>query len=153
MTDRSVVHATFSLERLYPVAPGRVFAAWADPSAKARWFAGPTGEHELDFRVGGREINRGHHEDGPVMTFESLYHDIVADERIVYASTLRAAGTLATVSLTTVEFGPAGAGTRLLLTEHGTFLDGHEEPAWREQGTRGWLGALDAELARTSERT
>ena len=37
--DRYVTHATFSLERDYPVAPARVFAAWADPAAKARWFA------------------------------------------------------------------------------------------------------------------
>ena len=33
---------------------------------------------------------------------------------------------------------PAGKGTRLTLTEHGAFLDGHEDPALREQGTR-WL--------------
>jgi uncharacterized protein YndB with AHSA1/START domain len=149
MTDRSVTHATFSLERVYQVSPARVFSAWADPNAKARWFAGPAAEHELDFRVGGREVNRGRHEGGPVLTFESLYHDIVAEQRIVYASTLHAGETLATVSLTTVEFSPSGDGTHLLLTEQGTFLDGREEPAWREQGTRDWLAALDAELLRT----
>ena len=38
--DRYVTHATFSLERSYPAPPARVFAAWADPAAKARWFAG-----------------------------------------------------------------------------------------------------------------
>jgi uncharacterized protein YndB with AHSA1/START domain len=151
MTDRSVTHATFSLERIYKVSPARVFSAWADPNAKARWFAGPAAEHELDFRVGGREVNRGRHEGGPVLTFESLYHDIVAEQRIVYASTLRAGETLATVSLTTVEFSPSSDGTRLLLTEQGTFLDGREEPAWREQGTSDWLAALDAELPRTIE--
>src|ERR1035437_9936389 len=37
--DRYVTHATFSLERSYPVPAARVFAAWADPAAKARWFA------------------------------------------------------------------------------------------------------------------
>jgi len=47
MADRSVTHATFLLERSYDASPARVFAAWADPAAKARWFAGPeegTGE-------------------------------------------------------------------------------------------------------------
>lgn len=39
MTNRSVLHATFTLERTYPATPARVFAAWADPAAKARWFA------------------------------------------------------------------------------------------------------------------
>ena len=58
--DRYVTHATFSLERSYPAPPARVFAAWADPAAKARWFAGGSGSgHQLDFRVGGREVARG----------------------------------------------------------------------------------------------
>ena len=36
----TVTHATFTLERVYPAPPQRVFAAWSDPAAKARWFAG-----------------------------------------------------------------------------------------------------------------
>ncbi|HEV7934541.1 MAG TPA: SRPBCC domain-containing protein, partial [Actinomadura sp.] len=65
------------------------------------------------------------------LSLERVY--IVPDERIVYASALHAGETLATVSLTTVEFTREGDGTRLTLTQQGTFLDGHEEPAWREQ--------------------
>jgi uncharacterized protein YndB with AHSA1/START domain len=145
MTDRCVVHSTFSLERVYETPAGRVFAAWADPAAKARWFS-PNGPHELDFRVGGREVNRGRNQDGQVLTFESLYHDIVAGQRIAYTSTLSVGENVVTVSLTTVEFTPGGATTRLVLTEHGAFLDGHEQPAWREQGTGQWLDALAAEL-------
>jgi uncharacterized protein YndB with AHSA1/START domain len=80
------------------------------------------------------------------MTFESFYRDIVPGERIVYSSTLSAGEDLATVSVTTVEFTSAGEGTRLLLTEQGTYLDGREEPAWREHGTGDWLDALGAEL-------
>lgn len=148
MNDRYVTHATFTLQRVYPAAVARVFAAWADPAAKARWFGAAGGEHELDFRVGGREVNRGRHGDGPVLTFESRYEDIVIGERIVYSSTLRAGDTLSTVSMTTVEFVPADEGTRLVLTEQGTFLDGQEDPAWREQGTSEWLAALDTELRR-----
>ena len=30
--DRYVTHASFTLERAYPVPPARVFAAWADPA-------------------------------------------------------------------------------------------------------------------------
>jgi uncharacterized protein YndB with AHSA1/START domain len=156
--DRYVTHATFSLERRYPVPAARVFAAWADPAAKARWFApGPQSRHQLDFRVGGREVNHGGPPTGPVMTFESFYRDIVPAERIVYSSTLAAGEDVVTVSLTTVELttvelttvesGPHGDGTRLVLTEQGTFLDGREEPSWRETGTGNWLDALGAELA------
>lgn len=35
MTDRSVTHATFSLERTYDRPPAETFAAWADPATKA----------------------------------------------------------------------------------------------------------------------
>ena len=33
MNDRTVIHSTFSLERVYDAPAGRVFAAWADPAA------------------------------------------------------------------------------------------------------------------------
>ena len=38
-SEHEVVHATFALERTYPSSPAQVFAAWADPAVKARWFA------------------------------------------------------------------------------------------------------------------
>jgi uncharacterized protein YndB with AHSA1/START domain len=151
MTDRHVQHGTFSLEPHYPAAPDRVFAAWAEPAAKARWFAGPEAEHRLDFRVGGRETVRRAAGDGhPALAFESVYHDIVPGERIVYTSTLTAGDELSTVSLTTVEFQAVTEGTRLLLVEQDAFLDGQEEPGWREEGTRQWLAALAAELGEGS---
>jgi uncharacterized protein YndB with AHSA1/START domain len=80
------------------------------------------------------------------MTFESIYRDIVPQERIVYTSTMSTGDDVMTVSLTTVEFRPADGGTRLVLTEQGTFLDGREEPAWREHGTAEQLDALGAQL-------
>lgn len=146
MIDRSVTHATFTLERLYPATAARVFAAWANPKAKARWFSTPDADHELDFRVGGREVNRSRPDSGLSMTFESLYRDIVQDERIVYTSMLHVGDDLATASLTTVAFCPADGGTQLVLTEQGVFLDGREEPSWRKHGTGDWLDALGVEL-------
>jgi uncharacterized protein YndB with AHSA1/START domain len=141
--DRSVTHASFTLERAYPAPAARVFAAWADPAVKSRWFAGGTGDgHQLDFRVGGREVASGGPDGGPVMTFETFYREIVPQERIVYTSTMSAGAEVITISLTTVEFKPADGGTKLVLTEQGAFLDGHEEPAWRENGTADQLKAL-----------
>jgi hypothetical protein len=52
------------------------------------------------------------------------------------------------VSLATVELRPAGAGTRLTFTEQVVFLDGYDNAAEREEGTRAGLDNLDAELRR-----
>jgi uncharacterized protein YndB with AHSA1/START domain len=145
MSDHSVTHATFTLERIYPVAPDQVFDAWADPKVKGRWFAGNADGYELDFRVGGIEHN-GATNEGKQITWESLYREIVTDERIVYTSVLAEDAAVATVSLTTIEFVPEGGGTRLVLVEAGAYLDGREQPAWREQGTSDWLNALGSEL-------
>ena len=151
MTGRCVIHSTFSLERVYLASPAGVFAAWADPAAKARWFS-PNGPHKLDFRAGGQEVNHARNRGGQDISFQSPYHDIVAGQRIAYTSTLSVADTVVTVSLTTVELTPEGDSTRLVLTEHGAFLDGHEQPDWREQGTSQWLDALGADLAGQPDR-
>ena len=150
MTERSVEHATFAVERTYDASPARVFAAWADPEAKARWFGDPdqgVAEYELDFRVGGREINRGTVE-GQTYTYEARYQDIVPDERIVYAYDMHADEARISVSLGTVELRPDGEGTRLTYTEQGAFLDGLDTAEQRRQGTGGILDALGAELER-----
>lgn len=146
MSERSVLHSTFTIERDYPAAPAAVFAAWSDPVTKGRWFAGGNSDHELDFRVGGREVARGT-VNGTVVTFETAYREIVPDTRIVYTSTLSEGGVLSTVSLTSVEFTATPTGTRLTLTEHGAYLDGREKPEWRKQGTGDQLTALAGVLA------
>jgi uncharacterized protein YndB with AHSA1/START domain len=152
MSERSVTHATFVVERIYVASPSRVFAAWANPAAKARWFAGPdaweTAAFELDFRVGGRELNRGGPKGGPVHSFLGYYQDIVPSQRIVYTYDMHLDQTRISVSLATVELMPEGKGTRLIFTEQGAFLDGYDNPAQREQGTRELLDALGAELRR-----
>ena len=152
MTERSVTHDTFVVERSYPASPARVFAAWADPAAKARWFASPEDwgpdEFELDFRVGGRERSRGGPPGGPLITYEARYQDIVPDERIVYTYVMQMDATLISISVATVELRPEGGGTRLVLTEQGAYLDGHDSSTQRRQGAGGLLDALGAELGR-----
>ena len=148
MTEFSVVHDHFTLERSFTASVAKTFAAWADPIAKARWFAGGSGSHSLDFRPGGIELVVNRLPDGREVTFESTYRDIRPEQRIVYASTLSTDGVLATVSITTVEFQNDGGGTRLVLTEQDTYLDGQELPDWRETGTGGWLDALGDDLER-----
>jgi uncharacterized protein YndB with AHSA1/START domain len=146
MSERSIVHGTFTLERTYPSPPKQVFDAWADPEKKARWFAGNPDDYELDFRPGGIERNRATH-DGTRITWESLYREVVPDERIVYTSVLSANDVVNTLSLTTVEFVAEGDSTRLTLVEAGAYLDGNEKPEWREEGTGSWLDSLGRYLA------
>jgi uncharacterized protein YndB with AHSA1/START domain len=157
MTTRSVTHATFVVERTYEAAPARVFAAFADPIVKARWFAGPddwvSTRHEFDFRVGGREYVTTAQPGGPSHVFASRYQDIVPNERIVFTYDMHLDQTRISVSLATVELKPEGAGTRLIFTEQGAFLDGHDVPAQREHGTGELLDNLGAELGRTGAET
>ena len=152
MTERSVTHATIVVERTYDASPARVFAAWADPAVKIRWFAGPddwdSGGYELDFRVGGRERIRGVPPGGPVHIYDAIYREIVPDQRIILTYDMYLDETRISVSLATVELKPQGDGTRLIFTEQGAFLDGLDSPAQREEGTGHLLDALEKELTR-----
>jgi uncharacterized protein YndB with AHSA1/START domain len=149
MTDRSVTHDTMVLERIYRAPAARVFAAWADPTAKQTWFTGAepeeftTSEYELDFRVGGREFNRG----GPpgsadVFTYEATYSDIVDGKRIVYTNYMLRNETRISVSAASVEFVANGDETTLVFTEHGIYLDGEDKPEYRIEGINQQLDAL-----------
>jgi len=154
MSERSTHHATFVIERSYAAAPARVFSAWADPAAKGRWFVGPDdwvrAEYELDFRVGGRERLAGGSPGAPAHIFNALYYDIVRNQRIIYSYEMHIGETRISVSLATVEFKPRGAGTLMTFTEQGVFLDGYDDSAGRERGTRALLDQLEAEVLRAA---
>ena len=148
MSDRTVEHATFTVERSYNALPARVFAAFADPRQKARWFGPEDGDTAvtLDFRVGGTESMSGEIEGGPSFRYDAVYQDIVADERIVYTYDMHMDGRRISVSVATVEILPDGERTRLVVTEQGVYLDGLDQPAFREKGTGDLLDKLGSTL-------
>jgi len=152
MTARSVTHSSFVIERKYAASPARVFAAWADPAIKSRWFSSPEewkeGKYELDFRVGGSEHASGGPSGGPVYSYDARYQDIVPDERLVTTYVMHLDDKRISVSVATLELKPDGNGTLLVLTEQGAFLDGYDNAGERERGTRQLLDALDRELQR-----
>lgn len=142
-----VTHSTFTLERHFPAPVDRVFAAWATPEARRRWMA-QGAEHTMDFVVGGTETITAPDPQGRPLIYRARYADIVQDERILTTSTLHTEDRLSTVSTTSVEFHAEDDGTRVVVTEHGIYLPGQEQPEWREQGTAQQLDTLAAEFDR-----
>lgn len=128
-----------------PSAPFRTLSSSDSGSlTRVSW---PDAAWELDFRVGGREVHSGGSPGGSHHRFESRFHDIVEDQRIVFAYDLLLDHQLVSLSLTTIELFAAGDGTRLVFTEQGAFFDDLEDPAEREHGTGKLLDALERFLA------
>jgi uncharacterized protein YndB with AHSA1/START domain len=157
MSDRSVTHSTFVIKRSYPVKPDRVFAAFADPVKKRRWFMGGDGrdveEFEMDFRVGGFERARsrfkpGTRFEGVMLTNETWYQDIVPDSRIVIAYTMSLEERRFSASLATIELVPVDTGSELIFTEQGAYFEGSDGPQIREEGWRQLLEQLAGEFER-----
>jgi uncharacterized protein YndB with AHSA1/START domain len=141
----SAVPSTFTIERTYEATRAQVYRALTDPEAKAQWFGAGGAfkplERMMEVRNGGRELFKARWDSGMVTTFEAHYHDVVPEERLVYAYSMYLDERKISVSLATFELKPAGSGTRLVLTEQGVFLDGYDDAGSREHGS-GWL--LDA---------
>lgn len=155
MKDRSVLHSTFEIERSFPAQPQRVFAAFADPVKKLKWFREEdnsiTEQFEMDFRVGGRERTQFRIKSGPfegtICTNDTVYQDIVQDSRIVLAYTMTMGERRFSASLATFEMLPERAGTKLIFTEQAAFFEGSDGPEMRKEGWRQLLGRLADELA------
>jgi uncharacterized protein YndB with AHSA1/START domain len=150
--ERSVVHATFRIERSYDAPAARVWRALTDQTAKTKWFGGPPGKWELierhmDVRPGGTERLKGRWESGTVSTFDAVYHDVIANQRLVYSYQMHLGDRKISVSLATLQLRVANGRTTLIVTEQGAFLDGYDDAGSREQGTGQLLDALGASLA------
>ncbi|VVE52669.1 polyketide cyclase [Pandoraea iniqua] len=150
-SHRSVVHATFRIERQYAATPARVFRALTEREAKDRWFTGGAGftqlERSMDVRPGGREHSKGRWAGGMVSTFDAQYFDVVPDTRLVYAYEMHLDTRKISASLATIELRAHDGGTQLVMTEQGAFLDGYDDAGSRERGTHFLLDALGASLA------
>lgn len=142
---RSTQHGTIRLERRYKAAPSRVFAAWAEPAARAQWDVPGRwviAEQSFDFREGGRERKRFGPQDDPRFVADTLYIDIVPERRIVFSYSMTSRGVPISVSLTTVELTLHERGTHVLLTEQVAFLDGKDNAANRVEGLASMLDKI-----------
>jgi uncharacterized protein YndB with AHSA1/START domain len=153
---RSVVHGSFTITRHWPQhAPAKVFAAFAEQQQKDKWFARGEGleivERSFDFRVGGRETVSGRWKSGVVSRFDCTYFDIVPPTdgeggRIIYSYVMHLDEAKISVSQATLQVFPESGGTKLIVTEHGDFLDGYDDAGSREHGTNFLIDALGKSL-------
>ena len=153
MKARTAQHGTIRLERTFKAQPARVFAAWAEPKARAKWDVPGhwvIAEQTFDFREGGRELKRFGPKDDARLVADTLYLDIVPQRRIVFSYSMTSHGMPISVSLTTIELSPApssgGRNTHLLLTEQIVFLDGNDNAANREEGLASMLDKIGETL-------
>lgn len=147
---RSIVHGSFRVERHFKVPRERVYLAFADRAAKDKWFSGGTGytsiKREMDVRPGGRELAQGRWDSGMVSSFDAVYFDVLPNERLVYSYEMHLDERKISVSLATIEFRSDGAGTTVVINEHGAYLDGYDDAGSRERGTRALFDLVAASL-------
>jgi uncharacterized protein YndB with AHSA1/START domain len=130
MSQQSIAHGSFVIERHYPVAVEHAYAAWTDPRLKEKWFIGPDGwnaiERTLDVRAGGEERLHGRFggPSGIETLFVARYHQVLPAQRLVYVYDMYLNRLHHSLSLATVEFRAQGKTTLLCFTEQVAFLDG-----------------------------
>jgi uncharacterized protein YndB with AHSA1/START domain len=151
--ERSQIHATFVVERSYPVSVSAVWHALTDDNARDQWFGGgpefDAQDKSHDFRVGGHAVEDGQWHGGPPSRFHSTYTDIVDQQRIVFTYDMWVDDRHISTSLTTIAVEPERDGTRLTYTEQGVHFDGLDSVEGREEGTRGLLDNLGSFLAQS----
>lgn len=145
--NRSAVHDTFVLERVYPHPVEKVFAALSDPKKKRLWFGGEEEgfeikKFEMDFRVGQLETWEFNFKGGEPITTEVRYQDIVENSRVVVVYTMDFSGKRVSSSQVTTELIPTKEGTKLIHTEQGVFFDGCDHAPGRKEGTQAMLETL-----------
>jgi uncharacterized protein YndB with AHSA1/START domain len=156
MSDPTVLHDTFTLERTYAHPAERVLAAFSDPALRRQWYAeglNHTVEQcRFDFRVGGAErveYRFGEHTPfpGALLVSEGLIHDIVPGRRFVFSGSMTLAGHRFSASLVTLELVASGTGTTLYCTHQGAFFEHADGPEIRRAGWNSLLDRLGAVVA------
>ncbi len=144
VTKGSVARETIVLERTYRASPDRVFHAWEDVKARARW-SKPWPEMDLvydshNFRVGGTDIYRCGLNGDFNWAAEVQYLDIVRDKRLIFSERMAEDDKPQSSALITVEVFAKGKETLQIVTIHVLTLDGSD---MLEGYIGSWNTALD----------
>ena len=155
MSEPSVIHSTFVLERTLPASPERLFAALSDPKLVQRWYAEAGGRKaetfEMDFRISGAQRMGSKMGDdtpfpGVILGSDAVYLDIDPGRRVAMAQTMSLGDRRISAALITYEIAAAGDGSTLTFTHQGAFFEGSGGPEMREHGWRLLLDSLGREL-------
>jgi uncharacterized protein YndB with AHSA1/START domain len=144
MIDNSTHHGTLVFGRTYDAPIARIYAAFADPVARASWSA-PSDTatfvyDETDFRIGGRDVFRCGSKSDPRYRGETRYHNIVPECLIISTEVIDELDKRLSVAIATVELGREGERTKLKLTIQVVSFDG---PGVIEGTNTGYTRALD----------
>ena len=151
MTE-TLVYSAFTVERHYPAPVRKVFACFADTEKLRRWLVEGEGwttdAFTNDFSVLGFQRSLFRWQNGPQISNDGIYHEIVENERIITSYSMALEGKIFSVSLLTQTFEEKDGGTLLTLTEQGTYMGDENAVTSREEGFRELLGKLAEEVAR-----
>jgi uncharacterized protein YndB with AHSA1/START domain len=152
MLQLDTIHDTLVFERHFSCSLDALYAAFADPVARARWGVPSSTAviiyDEADFRVGGRDRSRCGARDDPRFHVEVTYLDIWPKTRIVYAERVAEGDTPLSGALYTLEFAADGGGACLKTTVQIASFGGPGMAEGTRQGFRAALDNLEAELGR-----
>ncbi len=141
-----ITHRTFVFERRCEASVKRVFAAFADPVARASWSAPSDGAaffyDAADFREGGEDHFRCGSRENPQYTGRTTYVSIVADRRVVSSELVEAGGQKLMASLITTELQAEGDATMVKMTVQVTSFVGDQMIVGTEIGTNAALDNL-----------
>jgi uncharacterized protein YndB with AHSA1/START domain len=140
------LHSTLVFEREISASTQAVFAAFADPVARAQWGT-PSDTavviyDESDFREGGQDRFRCGSRANPNIFGVTHYLDIAVNRRVVSSETLIVDDRRLCVSLTTLELNPDGNNTRLKHTTQLASFIGEDMVKGHATGTNASLDSL-----------
>ncbi|BCP52236.1 activator of HSP90 ATPase [Kaistia sp. 32K] len=156
MTDTTVTHGSFTLERVYNAPVSRVYKAYTDAEARHRWLIRADDWTVHEYRpaprpeVGATEFSKFSPPGARVvLTNETVFLDVQENDRVIVAYAMTLEGAPLSSSLLTTEFRAEPDGkTRIILTEQGAYLDGNVKG--REAGTRIMLERFAKEVEPTA---
>jgi uncharacterized protein YndB with AHSA1/START domain len=140
------LHVTLVFEREIPAPPEEVFAAVADPVARANWGT-PSDTavviyDEANFRDGGQDRFRCGSNSNPNIHGVTRYLEITTHHRVVSSETVTVDGKRLCASLTTLELTPHGKKTALKQTTQLASFIGQDMVNGHTRGTNASLDSL-----------